>query len=549
MENLNLILPEIFISLSIMFLLVLGVFKKDSSKLTFNISLLILLIASIITLNETFSINHVTLFNNSVVIDPMSSLMKIITLIGAFLVLVISSAYLKSFKIFKIEYPVLILSSVLGMMVMISSNDLMVFYMGLELQSLALYVLATFNRDQLKSSEAGLKYFVLSALSSGLLLYGCSLIYGFSGSTNFNVISSQLNSNEYVLTFGIVFILVGLAFKSSAVPFHMWAPDVYEGSPTSVTLFFTMVPKIAALTVFIRFLYVPFLNLIDQWQMIIIFLSIASMLFGAIAAANSLSDIYSMGAIPKTALNIICFPTDDLDPALMNQIFKGASDKLKEAETALVGGHSIKDDEPKYGLSVTGLCDPAKIWRNNTGKAGDAIILTKAIGSGVLFNQNRKAHLSPELFAPLIENCVRLNRYAKEAIEEFKPNAVTDVTGFGLLGHLREMLGRHNISLLFENLRFLPGALDAYKSGMTTGSNESNKAICKDSVRLPKNLSREEKEMLYDTQTSGGLLISIDPSVAEEALAKIIENGDKGARIIGFVEEAESTIPHINVII
>jgi len=167
---------------------------------------------------------------------------------------------------------------------MISSNDLMVFYMGLELQSLALYVLATFNRDQLKSSEAGLKYFVLSALSSGLLLYGCSLIYGFSGSTNFNVISNQLNSNEYVLTFGIVFILVGLAFKISAVPFHMWAPDVYEGSPTSVTLFFTMVPKIAALTVFIRFLYVPFLNLIDQWQMIIVFLSIASMLFGAVAA-------------------------------------------------------------------------------------------------------------------------------------------------------------------------------------------------------------------------------------------------------------------------
>jgi NADH-quinone oxidoreductase subunit N len=284
MENLNLVLPEIFISLSIMFLLVLGVFKNDSSKIIFNISSLVLLIASIITLNETFSIDRVTLFNNSVVIDHMSSLMKIITLIGAFLVLVISSAYLKSFKIFKIEYPVLILSSVLGMMVMISSNDLMVFYMGLELQSLALYVLATFNRDQLKSSEAGLKYFVLSALSSGLLLYGCSLIYGFSGSTNFNIISSQLNSNEYVLTFGIVFILVGLAFKISAVPFHMWAPDVYEGSPTSVTLFFTMVPKIAALTVFIRFLYVPFLNLIDQWQMIIIFLSIASMLFGAIAA-------------------------------------------------------------------------------------------------------------------------------------------------------------------------------------------------------------------------------------------------------------------------
>ena len=284
MTNLELVFPEIFLSLSIMFLLILGVFKKDSSKLIQNISLIALVITAVITFNETLSNEEILLFNDSVIIDYLSSLMKIITLLAAFLVLVISSSYLRTFKIFKIEYPILILSSVLGMMVMISSNDLIVFYMGLELQSLALYVLATFNRDQLKSSEAGLKYFVLSALSSGLLLYGCSLIYGFTGSTNFNIIANQLNSNEYALTFGIVFILVGLAFKISAVPFHMWAPDVYEGSPTSVTLFFTMVPKIAALTVFIRFLYVPFLNLIDQWQMILIFLSIASMLFGAIAA-------------------------------------------------------------------------------------------------------------------------------------------------------------------------------------------------------------------------------------------------------------------------
>ena len=284
MTNLALVFPEIFLSLSIMFLLILGVFKKNSSKLIQNISLIILLITSVITLNETLGIQETLLFNSSVVIDYLSSFMKIVTLLAAFLVLVISSNYLKTLKIFKIEYPILILSSVLGMMIMISSNDLIVFYMGLELQSLALYVLATFNRDQLKSSEAGLKYFVLSALSSGLLLYGCSLIYGFTGSTNFNIIANQLNSNEYAITFGIVFILVGLAFKISAVPFHMWAPDVYEGSPTSVTLFFTMVPKIAALTVFIRFLYVPFLNLIDQWQTILIFLSIASMLFGAIAA-------------------------------------------------------------------------------------------------------------------------------------------------------------------------------------------------------------------------------------------------------------------------
>ena len=284
MENLVLVLPEIFISFSIMFLLILGVFKKNSSKFIQNISLLVLLITAVIIFNETLGIEEIILFNGSVIIDYLSSFMKIVTLLATFLTLVISSNYLKSLKIFKIEYPILILSSVLGMMIMISSNDLIVFYMGLELQSLALYVLATFNRDEIKSSEAGLKYFVLSALSSGLLLYGCSLIYGFTGSTNFNVIASQLNSDQYALTFGIVFILVGLAFKISAVPFHMWAPDVYEGSPTSVTLFFTMVPKIAALTVFIRFLYVPFLNLIDQWQMILVFLSIASMVFGAVAA-------------------------------------------------------------------------------------------------------------------------------------------------------------------------------------------------------------------------------------------------------------------------
>ena len=201
MENLQLVFPEIFLSLSIMFLLLLGVFKKDSSKLIQNISLVILLITAVITFNETITIDEVKLFNGSIIIDYLSSFMKIITLLAAFLALVVSSNYLKTFKIFKIEYPILILSSVLGMMIMISSNDLIVFYMGLELQSLALYVLATFNRDQIKSSEAGLKYFVLGALSSGLLLYGCSLIYGFTGSTNFNIIATQLNSNEYAITF------------------------------------------------------------------------------------------------------------------------------------------------------------------------------------------------------------------------------------------------------------------------------------------------------------------------------------------------------------
>ena len=282
-NNLNFIYPEIFISLSIMFLLLLGAFKKESSGLIYNLSIVFLIFTLALIFNYPPQSN-VNLFNDSYKIDYFSSFMKILTMCSGIFVLITSSRYLKIFKIFKIEYSILILCSILGMMVMISANDLIVFYIGLELQSLALYVLASFNRDQVKSSEAGLKYFVLSALSSGLLLYGCSLIYGFTGSTNFITISENINSAHYGLTFGIVFILVGLAFKISAVPFHMWAPDVYEGSPTSVTLFFAVVPKIAALTVFIRFLYVPFINMIDQWQIIIVFLSIASMIFGAVAA-------------------------------------------------------------------------------------------------------------------------------------------------------------------------------------------------------------------------------------------------------------------------
>ena len=298
MNNLEFIAPEIFVSLSIMFLLILGVFKKNSTNLVHYLSIGSLLITGILTINNPLDIS-ISLFSGSYTVDNLSSFMKILTILGGAMVLLISRNYLRLFNIFLIEYPILILCSILGMMVMISSNDLIIFYVGLELQSLALYVLASFKRDQLKSSESGLKYFVLSALSSGLLLYGCSLIYGFSGSTNFNIISETMNSMNYGLTFGIVFILVGLAFKISAVPFHMWAPDVYEGSPTSVTLFFAIIPKIAALTVFIRFLYVPFADMVDQWQTIIVFLSIASMIFGAVAAIgqNNLKRLIAYSSI------------------------------------------------------------------------------------------------------------------------------------------------------------------------------------------------------------------------------------------------------------
>ncbi len=298
MENIQYILPEIFISISIMLFLLIGVFKKNSANLIYNLSniSLVVLLALIINLS---SLDKIYLFNNSYLIDNLSNYMKIILVGSGIFVMLTGSKYIQVINLNKIEYPILILSSILGMMIMISSNDLIVFYMGLELQSLALYVLASFNRDNLLSTESGLKYFVLSALSSGLLLYGCSLTYGFSESTNFDQILINSTEFNYGTTFGIVFILVGLAFKISAVPFHMWAPDVYQGSPTSVTLFFAILPKIAALSVFIKFLYTPFANMIDQWQTIIVFISIASMIFGAVAAIgqNNLKRLIAYSSI------------------------------------------------------------------------------------------------------------------------------------------------------------------------------------------------------------------------------------------------------------
>tara|TARA_B100000686_G_C16691415_1_gene917838 strand:+ start:1 stop:1362 length:1362 start_codon:yes stop_codon:yes gene_type:complete len=265
-----------------MTLLMLGVFIRKSFKLVNSLTLFSLIFAIILVLNQPTEITKI--FNESYIIDKFSIFMKVLTLLFCFFILLSSRDYVKSNNIDKIEYPIITLASTLGMLLMISSYDLIVFYLGLELQSLCLYILAAFKRDDERSSEAGLKYFVLSALASGLLLYGCSLIYGFTGSTNFETISENLNENNIPAVFGIVFILVGLSFKVSAVPFHMWTPDVYEGSPTSVTSFFALVPKIAALSVFIRFMYVPFINLINHWQTIIIFLAVASMILGAVAA-------------------------------------------------------------------------------------------------------------------------------------------------------------------------------------------------------------------------------------------------------------------------
>ena len=276
------ILPELFLSITIITLLMVGVFVNKSFKLVYMLTIISLLFTIVLILNQPNTI--IKIFNESYIIDNLSILMKVLTLLFCIFVLFSSKDYVKTNNIDKIEYPIIILSSTLGMLLMISSYDSIIFYLGLELQSISLYILASFNRTNVKSTEAGLKYFVLSALASGLLLYGCSLIYGFTGSTNFETISANLQEINTGAVFGIVFIIVGLAFKVSAVPFHMWTPDVYEGSPTSVTSFFALIPKIAALSVFIRFMFVPFVNIISQWQTIIIFLAVASMILGAVAA-------------------------------------------------------------------------------------------------------------------------------------------------------------------------------------------------------------------------------------------------------------------------
>ena len=282
LNNLNILLPEIFLTLSIFSILMIGVFIKESFNLIFNLSSAIILFTIAIILNSSNETEKI--FLDSFTRDPFSNFFKILILIASLFVLNTSKVFITDNKIGKFEYPIIILLSILGMFFMVSSNDIILFYLGLELQSLSLYILASIDRDNLRSSESGIKYFVLSALSSGLLLYGCSLLYGFTGSTNFDLIADQLIKDNTGAVFAMVFVLVGLAFKVSAVPFHMWTPDVYEGAPTSITSYFAVVPKVAGLAVLIKFMFIPFSNILSEWQLIIIFISIASMILGAVAA-------------------------------------------------------------------------------------------------------------------------------------------------------------------------------------------------------------------------------------------------------------------------
>ena len=283
-KSLTIIAPELILALVAMTLLMIGSFyQKKSINLIITLSFITLIILSI---NELIpSENQVFAFNAFFIEDTLSSFAKFIIFFTSSLSIIMSANWLRNYDKSAFEFPVLILFSTLGMALMVSANDLVSLYLAIELQSLPLYVLATFNRNDSFSSESGVKYFILGALSSGLLLYGSSLIYGFTGSIFLNEISQLIvPSNQLGITFGLAFLLAGIIFKISAVPFHMWAPDVYQGAATPVTSFFASVPKMAAMIILIRILYVPFDTFITSWSQIIIFVSFSSILLGSVVA-------------------------------------------------------------------------------------------------------------------------------------------------------------------------------------------------------------------------------------------------------------------------
>jgi NADH-quinone oxidoreductase subunit N len=280
--DLSIVAPELALALGGMALLMLGVFLHEVwHRLIPALAIILIVLVAVLTVYAPEG----TAFNGAFVADGFARFVKLLVLIGAAVVLAMGQGYLDRQKMGRFEFPVLVVLSVLGMMLMASAANFIALYLGLELQSLALYVLAAFDRDNARSTEAGLKYFVLGALSSGMMLYGISLIYGFAGATGFAEVAMAVKSGVSIgLIFGIVFLISGLAFKVSAVPFHMWTPDVYEGAPTPITAFFSASPKIAAMALFVRAMMAPFPDALGQWRQIVIFVSILSMALGAVAA-------------------------------------------------------------------------------------------------------------------------------------------------------------------------------------------------------------------------------------------------------------------------
>ncbi len=284
LPDLHLIMPEIIMSVGAMLLLMIGAYRGQRAySLVTGLSIAIIIIAGfwLVRYSGTGSA-----FDGAFILDPFARFMKILALIGSGVAIVMSVNYVRQERFETFEFPILIVLATTGMMLMISANNLISLYLGLEMQSLSLYVIAAIHRDSVRSTEAGLKYFVLGALSSGMLLYGMTLVYGFTGHVGFEGIANAMagTGRSVGLVFGLVFILAGLAFKISAVPFHMWTPDVYEGAPTPVTAFFAAAPKIAAMALLVRVVMGAFEPITTDWQQIIVFISIASMALGAFAA-------------------------------------------------------------------------------------------------------------------------------------------------------------------------------------------------------------------------------------------------------------------------
>ena len=278
------ILPEFILAVGALVLLMIGAFRGERSAALIT-ELTVLVIGAALVIDVATPSHDTLMFNGSFLDDPFSRFMKALALTGSLVTLIMSIGFLRREGIDRYEFPVLVVLSTLGMMLLISANSLIALYLGLELMSLALYVLAAFHREDSRASEAGLKYFVLGALSSGMLLYGASLVYGFAGTVTFPGIAAAIQGHAQIgIVFGLVFLTAGLAFKMSTVPFHMWTPDVYEGAPTPVTAFFATAPKMAAVAVTMRVMTTAFPGIVPQWQQLIVFISIASMALGSFAA-------------------------------------------------------------------------------------------------------------------------------------------------------------------------------------------------------------------------------------------------------------------------
>ncbi len=353
-------LPEIVLAVGAMALLMLGAFRGEHMAVAVNwLAIVLLVAAGAITLG--LPPGTLTTFGGSFIVDPFARFLKLLALTGSAGAILMSFDYLALEKQQKFEYPILILLATTGMLMLISAADLIALYLGLELMSLALYVVAAINRDSARSAEAGLKYFILGALSSGMLLYGASLVYGFTGTVTFVGIAKAANPGSIGLIMGLVFLFAGFCFKVSAVPFHMWTPDVYEGAPTPITAFFAAAPKVAGIAMFVRTTIVAFPGIVPQWQQIVVFVSIASMALGAFAAIGQsnikrLMAYSSIGHMGFALIGLAAGTSDGVEGVLVYMAIY---------LTMTLGTFAVILAMQRHGHMVEGISDLSGLARTN----------------------------------------------------------------------------------------------------------------------------------------------------------------------------------------